>query len=386
MSRSNAHKGITAVGLLAATLSLSTAAPPQSAPPPRSRATALPQPTLGRVDVALSDSFERRLAAPLLAEARDVLATRLDVDALPESAELVFFLVATDGERPRLAGLTVRGAEQGDFTALREEQSGRVTFFDEDGASLDGPMLARPVEYRRIASRLGPRENPFGKKRPPKFHAGTDYAAPIGTMIRSIADGVVSQVGFSWRAGRYVFIRHDDGLEARYLHLSKREPGLKMGKRVRMGEPIGQVGQSGRVTGAHLHFELREDGLPLDAAALEMPSASVLDARALADHRGRMALFFAVQEDGRFDLTDDGAAWLFRAPTQLRGPLPVPRSADAKQLPQAIAPTGQDRSVRIRPARRPRRRRRVLFDGQARVLPLPELVFAVAPGGSFLTT
>lgn len=370
-------------GLLLALASVSTTTPPAAPAVGASTANRLAQPRLGKIDVDLADPVSRAIAAPWLQEARELLAYRLDVDALPDDAGLTFWLVGVDGERPRIAGLAVRGAEQGDLVALRTLSGERVTFFDQDGASLEGPMLARPVAYHRIASRLGPRENPFGKRRPPKFHAGTDYAAPIGTPIRSVADGVVTQLGYSWSAGRYVFVTHDDGVEARYLHMSKREPHLKVGRRVRTGEPLGQVGKSGRVTGPHLHFELRESGLPLDAAGIDYPSALVLDTAALAAHRARMSLFAAVREDGSFDLLDETAAWQFRPERTVDGPAPVPlRSAHARALP--VVPRllhGADAdTIRVRkPVRRrlPRRRAKTRT---------AELRFLLEPGSFFLTT
>lgn len=86
-------------------------------------------------------------------------------------------------------------------------------------------------------------------------HTGMDFAAPVGTLVRSAANGVVARVGSEGAYGRTVHVRHPDGTTSVYAHLSG--AGVKVGQRVKAGEGIARSGNTGRSTGAHLHFEVR---------------------------------------------------------------------------------------------------------------------------------
>lgn len=106
----------------------------------------------------------------------------------------------------------------------------------------------------RYTSGFGPR---WGR-----LHAGTDFAGPIGTPIYSTADGVVTHAGWSSGYGRLIKIRHDFGIETRYAHLNAMD--VRVGQRVSRGERIGAMGNSGRSTGPHLHYEVRVNGNPVN--------------------------------------------------------------------------------------------------------------------------
>ncbi|WP_242649789.1 M23 family metallopeptidase [Yoonia litorea] len=106
----------------------------------------------------------------------------------------------------------------------------------------------------RFTSGFGPR---WGR-----LHAGTDFAGPIGTPIYATADGVVSHAGWSSGYGRLIKIQHDFGIETRYAHLNSMD--VRVGQRVSRGDRIGAMGNSGRSTGPHLHYEVRESGDPVN--------------------------------------------------------------------------------------------------------------------------
>jgi len=95
-----------------------------------------------------------------------------------------------------------------------------------------------------------------------RLHAGTDFAGPIGTPIHATADGVVTHAGWSSGYGRLIKIRHDFGIETRYAHLNSMD--VRVGQRVSRGDRIGALGNSGRSTGPHLHYEVRESGNPVN--------------------------------------------------------------------------------------------------------------------------
>jgi murein DD-endopeptidase MepM/ murein hydrolase activator NlpD len=116
-----------------------------------------------------------------------------------------------------------------------------------------------PVEGR-ISSVFGSRKDPIHGVQ--KNHHGLDIAAPEGTDIRSVRDGVVRFAGDRGGYGQVVIVDHGDGLETRYAHCS--ELIVQEGEKIRAGERIALVGSTGRSTGPHLHFEARQDGQAVD--------------------------------------------------------------------------------------------------------------------------
>lgn len=98
------------------------------------------------------------------------------------------------------------------------------------------------------------------------MHDGVDIAAPVGSEIHATADGTVERTGLSSSYGHFVEVAHGDGLTSFYAHMS-RTAGLQPGAKVAAGEVLGYVGSTGHSTGPHLHFEMREQGKPLDPQA-----------------------------------------------------------------------------------------------------------------------
>ncbi|MDP9204463.1 MAG: M23 family metallopeptidase [Gemmatimonadota bacterium] len=135
-------------------------------------------------------------------------------------------------------------------------------YYDASGISLRAAFLRAPVAFRRITSIFGARKHPiFGEWR---NHTGTDYAAPMGTPIRAIGDGVVIFAGRKGGYGNVIDIKHRNGMVSRYGHMRNFAPGMRSGARVVMGNTIGFVGMTGWATGPHLHFEIRVGGVAHD--------------------------------------------------------------------------------------------------------------------------
>ena len=114
--------------------------------------------------------------------------------------------------------------------------------------------------------------SPFGLRKMPweeggRLHEGVDIAAPVGTPIRVTLAGTVLRAGVDGGYGRFVEVAHGDGLTSLYAHLGRAAPGLRAGMVIPAGYVVAYVGSTGRSTGAHLHFEIREDGRPLNPAA-----------------------------------------------------------------------------------------------------------------------
>ncbi len=149
-------------------------------------------------------------------------------------------------------------------TAIRYvDELGEPAYYAPDGTNLRGAFLRAPVDFTRVSSGFSL------KRRHPVFdrvraHLGVDYAAPTGTPVKAAGKGTVTTVAYRSSSGNYVEIRHANGIETRYLHLSRFAKGLKKGDKVAQGEVIGFVGSTGWSTGPHLHYEFIENGRHLD--------------------------------------------------------------------------------------------------------------------------
>jgi murein DD-endopeptidase MepM/ murein hydrolase activator NlpD len=191
-------------------------------------------------------------------------------------------------------------AGQKTYEALYFEhpETRKGNYYDAQGRSVKRGFLAEPLRYTRMSSgfttyRLHPL---FGD---PRAHRGVDYAAPYGTPVRSVADGVVVSKGWSTGYGNTVEIKHNERYSTLYAHLSDYAPKLVRGKNINMGEVIGFVGTTGWATGPHLHYEFRVNGRHVDPSRIiaENPQVPSLSGSALknfevaaTDLRGRLSL------------------------------------------------------------------------------------------------
>lgn len=153
-----------------------------------------------------------------------------------------------------------RGQE---FYAIPFEQDSIMQFFDQDAKSLRKAFLKAPLEFSRISSRFSRnRFHPILKRNKP--HLGTDYAAPYGTPIRTIGDGIIIEAGYSRGNGNYVKVKHNSTYTTQYLHMSKFAKGIRKGTSVKQGQVIGFVGSTGLATGPHLCFRFWKNGVQVD--------------------------------------------------------------------------------------------------------------------------
>jgi murein DD-endopeptidase MepM/ murein hydrolase activator NlpD len=157
-----------------------------------------------------------------------------------------------------------------EFYAIPFFQDSVYQFFDESGNSLRKAFLKAPLEFGRISSRYSrSRLHPVLKIRRP--HLGVDYAAPIGTPVRTTGDGIVVNTGYSNENGKYIKVRHNSVYTTMYLHLSKFAKGIKRGANVQQGQVIGYVGSTGLSTGPHLDYRFFLNGKPVDPLKVEVP-------------------------------------------------------------------------------------------------------------------
>ncbi|MEX0811104.1 MAG: peptidoglycan DD-metalloendopeptidase family protein [Chitinophagales bacterium] len=143
-------------------------------------------------------------------------------------------------------------------------------FFDECGSSLRKALLKSPLKFGRISSRYNKnRFHPILKRR--KAHLGTDYAAPHGTPIMSVGDGLVIEAQYKRGNGNYVKIRHNSTYTTQYLHMSKFGKGIKSGAKVKQGQVIGYVGSTGLATGPHVCYRFWKNGAQVDPLKEKIP-------------------------------------------------------------------------------------------------------------------
>ena len=153
---------------------------------------------------------------------------------------------------------------------MYDQKDGGNIWWNEKGESMRKAFLKAPLSYSRISSGFShARRHPVTRKVQP--HTGVDYAAPKGTPVMTIGDGVVTSMKYEGAGGNTVRIKHNSVYSTAYLHLSKYGPGLKVGQRVRQGQVIGYVGSTGRSTGPHLDFRVWKNGTPINPLKMESP-------------------------------------------------------------------------------------------------------------------
>jgi len=147
---------------------------------------------------------------------------------------------------------------------------GKARFYDERGEQLGNYFLRYPLKFTRISSAFSSsRFHPvLGKHRP---HNGVDFAAPTGTPVRAVADGIIDVAGSRGGAGTMISIRHNERYTTAYMHLSRISSGLRQGSRVKRGDVIGAVGMTGLATGPHLHFSLFDRGTYVNPLQASLP-------------------------------------------------------------------------------------------------------------------
>ncbi|WP_207506472.1 peptidoglycan DD-metalloendopeptidase family protein [Telluribacter humicola] len=241
-------------------------------------------------------------SAQLVNKLADIYGWRLDLNRIQagDTFKLIFEEKQVNGktiEQGELKGAFIEHKGQ-QMYAIGIDQGNGLSYYDQDGKSFKKAFLKEPVEYSRISSRYTKsRFHPVQKIF--KAHLGTDFAAPRGTPIRTVGDGVVVEAGYSSGNGNYVKIKHNKTYTTQYLHMSKFAKGIRRGSRVVMGQTIGYVGSTGLSTGPHLCYRFWKNGVQVDALKEKLPLAEPVG------KKYRMA-FQAAKEDiiGRMEAMD----------------------------------------------------------------------------------
>ncbi len=171
-------------------------------------------------------------------------------------------------------------------------EDGVIDFYDPDGETGKRFLTRRPLEGGGILrSRFGYRIHPIFKTR--RLHTGVDLAARSGTPIYAAGDGVIDYYKWQSGYGNKVEIKHVNGYETAYGHMSRYVDGLSVGSRVRQGQIIGYVGSTGQSTGPHLHFEIKINGNLVDPLSVKLPKDNIL----AQQYQGEFARTMAQMDD-----------------------------------------------------------------------------------------
>ena len=155
------------------------------------------------------------------------------------------------------------------------DDNGRLGYYDLNGHPLRKQFLRSPLKFSRVTSRFSmSRYHPVLKRRMP--HYGVDYGAPVGTPVHATADGTVTRAGRNGGGGNMVTVRHTNGYETNYLHLSRYGKGVRRGVRVSQGQVIGYVGSTGLSTGPHLDYRVKLNGRWINPLTISSPPVKPL--------------------------------------------------------------------------------------------------------------
>lgn len=210
------------------------------------------------IESGLGITFVRNnLNLQMIKKIENIFAWSIDLFRLKDGDrfKIIYKQEYLDGKPHQILDIEAAYFVQGDdeYYAFRYKENNTYEYFNEDGQSLKKSFLKSPIKYGGvITSGFGLRVHPVKKKS--KMHLGTDFAAPEGTPIVTVADGVILKAAFTANNGNYVKVKHDRTYTTQYLHMTKWAEGMKPGRRVRQGDVIGYVGSTGLATGPHVCF------------------------------------------------------------------------------------------------------------------------------------
>ncbi len=247
----------------------------------------------GIIELSLAVTMSELDASPQLTnDFVDVFAWQIDFFRLQKGDmfKLIYEEKQVDGEAigiGKIKGIYFQHFGN-DFYAYYYDQGSGIDYFDGEGNSLRKAFLKYPLDFTRISSRYsGNRYHPVQKRW--KAHRGTDFAAPRGTPIRSVGDGIVVEARYSKFNGNFVKVKHNSTYSTQYLHMSKIASGIRRGAKVKQGQTIGFVGNTGLARGNHLCYRFWKNGVQVDALKIVLPPSEPI-------HKNNIAPFEEVRD------------------------------------------------------------------------------------------
>ena len=232
-------------------------------------------------------ALRNQIPRPVIDEMIRVYSYDVDFQRKAQPGDSFDVLYAGEEETPGVEGrnevlfasLTV-GGEVKKFYRFQTPDDNVVDYYDETGKSAKKFLVRKPLSDGIMRSNFGVRRHPILGYM--KMHTGVDWAAPHGTPIFASGNGVIEKVGWESGYGKYIRIRHANGYETAYGHMTAFARGMEEGTRVRQGQIIGFVGSTGLSTGAHLHYEILVNGRFVDPMRIRLPRGRSLEAGMLA--------------------------------------------------------------------------------------------------------
>jgi murein DD-endopeptidase MepM/ murein hydrolase activator NlpD len=253
----------------------------------------------GVIERSLAVSIKELGESPQLTnDLVDVLAWQIDFFRLQkgDKFKVIFEERQVDGEAIGVGNIKGVYMEHfgNDYYAYYFDQGSGIDYFDDEGHSLRKALLKYPLDFTRISSRYsGNRFHPVQKRW--KAHRGTDFAAPKGTPIRSVGDGIVINAEYGVNNGNFVKIKHNSTYTTQYLHMSKIASGIKRGVKVKQDQTIGYVGSTGLARGNHLCYRFWKNGVQIDALKVKLPPSEPI-------HEKNKVSFEAVSKELKSEL------------------------------------------------------------------------------------
>lgn len=238
--------------------------------------------TVGEIESSLWNSLVDANADPNLAnELSEIYAWTIDFFGLQkgDTYKAIYDTYYIDNDYIGLGKVKAASFNHGNknMYAFYFEQHGKGDYFDEEGNSLQRTFLKAPLRYSRISSGYSnSRLHPVLKIRRP--HHGVDYAAPAGTPVYTVGDGVILQKGYQkGGGGNYIKVKHNGTYTTVYMHLKGFAKGIKVGQHVNQGDLIGYVGRTGLATGPHLDFRFYRNGKAINPLKVESPPSKPVE-------------------------------------------------------------------------------------------------------------
>ncbi len=235
------------------------------------------------------DATRAGVPVPLIAAVSDIYAWTIDFFGLQkgDAFKVLYDELSYQGEFVDIGPLYYAEfiSEGKPYYAVRfTDGKGGNMYWNEKGESMRKAFLKAPLDFVRISSGFTyARKHPVLKIVRP--HTGVDYAAPKGTPVKTIGDGVVVQRGWSGGGGNTIKIKHNSTFTTSYMHLNSFAKGLKVGGRDKQGEIIGTVGSTGLSTGPHLDFRVYKNGSPINPLKMDSPAAEPISKALLGDFK-----------------------------------------------------------------------------------------------------
>jgi murein DD-endopeptidase MepM/ murein hydrolase activator NlpD len=230
-------------------------------------------------------ALRNQIPRPVIADLIRIYSYDVDFQRKVQPGDSMELLFAgeddTSNEKPEVlyASLTTAG-ENKKFYRYQSIDDNVVDYYDETGKSAKKFLVRKPVSEGIITSPFGDRNHPLLHQ--VRIHTGVDWGAPFGTPIFASGNGEIESIGVEGGYGKYIKIRHANGYETAYGHMSAFARNLEEGSHVRQGQVIGYVGSTGLSTGSHVHYEIMINGRFIDPMKVKLPRGRVLEGPLLA--------------------------------------------------------------------------------------------------------